>query len=114
MSQVFRYAVVMGHAKHNVAAYLRGALRPRKVTHRAAITESLLGVWGMIIFFCLFPKYPGARRASFFFSLPLRAMAFFALNLEAAEVYFPLSSNIHPSSIGCLCPRRGTPLYYAA
>lgn len=39
ISQVFRYAVITGRAKHNVAADLRGALRPRKVTHRATITE---------------------------------------------------------------------------
>lgn len=39
VSQVFRYAVITGRAKHNIAADLRGALRPRKVTHRAAVTE---------------------------------------------------------------------------
>ena len=37
VSQIFRYAVVTGRAKHNIAADLRGALRPRKVTHRAAV-----------------------------------------------------------------------------
>ncbi|MDL2307811.1 integrase arm-type DNA-binding domain-containing protein [Desulfovibrio sp. OttesenSCG-928-C06] len=39
VSQIFRYAVITGRAKHNIAADLRGALRPRKVTHRAAVTE---------------------------------------------------------------------------
>ena len=37
VSQVFRYAVVTGRARHNIAADLSGALRPRKVTHRAAV-----------------------------------------------------------------------------
>ena len=39
INQVFRYAIVTGRAKHNIAADLRGALRPRKVTHRAALVE---------------------------------------------------------------------------
>ena len=39
VSQVFRYAIATGRAKHNIAADLRGALRPRKVTHRAALVE---------------------------------------------------------------------------
>ena len=39
VGQVFRYAIAMGRAKHNIAADLRGALRPRRVTHRAAITD---------------------------------------------------------------------------
>ncbi len=39
INQVFRYAVITGRAKHNVAADLRGALRPRKTVHRAAVLE---------------------------------------------------------------------------
>ncbi len=39
ISQVYRYAIITGRAKHNVASDLSGALRPRKVTHRAALTE---------------------------------------------------------------------------
>ena len=39
ISQIFRYAVITGRAKHNIAADMRGALRPRKVTHRAALVE---------------------------------------------------------------------------
>ncbi len=39
ISQVYRYAVVTGRAKRNPATDLYGALRPRKVVHRAAITE---------------------------------------------------------------------------
>lgn len=41
INQVFRYAIVTGRAKHNIAADLRGALRPRKVTHRAALVEPI-------------------------------------------------------------------------
>ena len=39
INQVFRYAIATGRAKHNIAADLRGALRPRRVTHRAALVE---------------------------------------------------------------------------
>ena len=39
INQVFRYAVITGRAKHNVAADLRGALRSRKTVHRAAVLE---------------------------------------------------------------------------
>lgn len=37
INQVFRYAVITGRARHNIAADLRRALRPRRVTHRAAV-----------------------------------------------------------------------------
>ncbi|MBD5417505.1 MAG: integrase arm-type DNA-binding domain-containing protein [Desulfovibrio sp.] len=39
INQVFRYAVILGKAKHNITADLHGALSPRKVTHRAAVLE---------------------------------------------------------------------------
>ena len=39
INQVFRYAVITGRARHNIAADLRGALRPRKTVHRAAVLE---------------------------------------------------------------------------
>ena len=39
IGQVFRFAIAMGKIKHNIAADLHGALRPRKVTHRAAVLE---------------------------------------------------------------------------
>lgn len=39
ISQVYRYALIDGRAKRNPASDLSGALRPRRVTHRAAITE---------------------------------------------------------------------------
>ncbi|MBD5417819.1 MAG: integrase arm-type DNA-binding domain-containing protein [Desulfovibrio sp.] len=37
IGQVFRFAIAMGKIKHNIAADLHGALRPRKVVHRAAV-----------------------------------------------------------------------------
>ena len=36
---VFRYGIVTGRAKHNVAADLRGALATRKIVHRASLIE---------------------------------------------------------------------------
>jgi integrase len=38
-SQVFRYAIATGRAEHDPAGDLRGALTPKDVEHRAAITE---------------------------------------------------------------------------
>ncbi len=40
IGQVFRYALILGKVKHNPALDLRGALRPHKVVHRAAITDA--------------------------------------------------------------------------
>ena len=39
ISQIFRYAIITGRAKRNPATDLHGALPPRNVTHRAALTE---------------------------------------------------------------------------
>jgi len=39
VGQIFRYAVAIGRTKHNIVGDMRGALRPRNVTHRAAITD---------------------------------------------------------------------------
>ena len=39
IGQVFRFAIAMCKIKHNIVADLHGALRPRKVTHRAAVLE---------------------------------------------------------------------------
>ena len=39
VSQVFRYAEILGKAKYNIADGLRGVLHPRKVTPRATITD---------------------------------------------------------------------------
>ena len=39
-SQVFRYAIATGRATHDPVGDLRGALTPKDVEHRAAITEA--------------------------------------------------------------------------
>ena len=39
VGQIMRYAVATGRAEHNIAADLRGALKPRRGQHRATITE---------------------------------------------------------------------------
>ena len=39
IGQIFRYAVVAGRAKHNIAADLQDVLRPVQIKHRATITE---------------------------------------------------------------------------
>ena len=39
ISQVYRYAIITGRAKRNPATDLHGALPPRNVIHRAAVTE---------------------------------------------------------------------------
>jgi integrase len=39
VGQIMRYAIATGRAKHNIAADLRGALKPRRGKHRAAITD---------------------------------------------------------------------------
>lgn len=90
ISQVFRYAVITGRAKHNVAADLRGALRPRKVTHRAAITEP--AKVGQLLRDC--DNYQGyfsiicaLRLAPLVFVRPseLRAAEWTEINFEAKE-----------------------------
>lgn len=90
ISQVFRYAVITGHAKHNVAADLRGALRPRKVTHRAAITEPTKV--GQLLRDCesyqgYFPIICALRLAPLVFVRPseLRAAEWTEINFEAKE-----------------------------
>jgi hypothetical protein len=39
VGQILRYAIATGRAKHNIAADLRGALKPRRGQHRASITD---------------------------------------------------------------------------
>jgi integrase len=39
VGQILRYAIATGRAKHNIAADLRGALKPRRGQHRATITD---------------------------------------------------------------------------
>ena len=52
ISQIFRYAIATSRADRDIAASLRGALRPGKVKHRAAIVQPdrvrdlLRAIWG--------------------------------------------------------------------
>ena len=39
VGQILRYAIATGRAKHNIAADLRGALKPRRGQNRATITD---------------------------------------------------------------------------
>ncbi|MCD7984351.1 MAG: integrase arm-type DNA-binding domain-containing protein [Desulfovibrio sp.] len=94
VSQVFRYAVITGRAKHNVAADLRGALRPRKVTHRAAVTEP--GKVGQLLrdidnYDGYFPIICALRLAPLVFVRPteLRAAEWSEFDLKAGEWRIP-------------------------
>ena len=94
VSQIFRYAVVTGRAKHNIAADLRGALRPRKVTHRAAVkgTEKVAQLLRDIDSYeGYFPITCALRLAPLVFTRPteLRAAEWSEFNLEAKEWRIP-------------------------
>jgi len=94
ISQVYRYAVITGRAKRNPAADLHGALRPRKTTHRAAITEPKRV--GRLLRDCdNYEGYPpivcALRLAPLVFTRPteLRAAEWSEFNLEAQEWRIP-------------------------
>ena len=94
VSQIFRYAVITGRAKHNIAADLRGALRPRKVTHRAAVTEpSKVGQLLRDIdnYDGYFPIVCALRLAPLVFTRPteLRAAEWSEIDLKAKEWRIP-------------------------
>ena len=94
ISQVYRYAVITGRAKHNIAADLRGALRPRKVTHRAAVkgTDNV----GQLLRNCenyngYFPIVCALRLAPLVFVRPteLRAAEWSEIDLKTREWRIP-------------------------
>lgn len=94
VSQIFRYAVITGRAKHNIATDLRGALRPRKVTHRAAVTEP--AKVGQLLRDCAdyqgyFPIVCALRLAPLVFVRPseLRSAEWSEVNFEAKEWRIP-------------------------
>lgn len=94
ISQVFRYAVITGKAKHNIAADMRGALRPRKVTHRAALVEP--EKVGQLLrdiddYEGYFPLVCALKLAPLVFTRPteLRAAQWKEFDLEAAEWRIP-------------------------
>ena len=94
ISQVFRYAVITGRAKHNVAADLRGALRPRKTVHRAAVLEpEKVGqlLRDIDAYEGYFPLVCALKLAPLVFTRPteLRAAQWKEFDLEAGEWRIP-------------------------
>ena len=94
ISQVFRYAVITGKAKHNIAADLRGALRTRKVTHRAALVEpEKVGqlLRDIDAYDGYIPLVCALKLAPLVFTRPteLRAAQWTEFDLEAAEWRIP-------------------------
>ena len=94
ISQVYRYAVITGRAKRNPANDLHGALKPRKTTHRAAITEPKKV--GQLLRDCdnyegYFPIACALRLAPLVFVRPteLRAAEWSEFNLEDKEWRIP-------------------------
>ena len=94
ISQVYRYAVITGRVKRNPATDLHGALRPRKVTHRAALTEP--PKVAQLLRDCdsyegYFPIICALRLAPLVFVRPteLRAAEWSEFNLEAQEWRIP-------------------------
>lgn len=94
INQVFRYAVITGHARHNIAADLRGALHPRQVTHRAAVLapekvgqllRDIDAYDGYFLLVC------ALKLAPLVFTRPteLRAAQWSEFDLEAAEWRIP-------------------------
>jgi len=94
ISQVYRYAVITGRAKRNPAVDLHGALKPRRVKHRAAITEP--AKVAQLLRDCdnydgYFPIVCALRLAPLVFVRPteLRAAEWSEFNLEAQEWRIP-------------------------
>ena len=94
ISQVFRYAVVLGKARHNITADLHGVLCPRKVTHRAAVLEKekvgqlLTAIYDYAGYF---PLVCALKLAPLFFVRPteLRCATWQEFDLEAGEWRIP-------------------------
>lgn len=94
INQVYRYAVITGRVKRNPATDLHGALRPRKVTHRAALTEP--DKVAQLLRDCdnyegYFPIVCALRLAPLVFTRPteLRAAEWGEFNMEAQEWRIP-------------------------
>ena len=94
VSQVYRYAVITGRARRNLATDLHGALKPRKTAHRAAITEP--AKVGQLLRDCdnyegYFPIVCALRLAPLVFVRPteLRAAEWSEFNLEGQEWRIP-------------------------
>lgn len=94
INQVFRYAVITGRARHNIAADLRGALHPRQVTHRAAVlVPEKVGqlLRDIDAYDGYFPLVCALKLAPLVFTRPteLRAAQWSEFDLEAAEWRIP-------------------------
>lgn len=94
INQVFRYAVITGRARHNIAADLRGALHPRQVTHRAAVlAPEKVGqlLRDIDAYDGYFPLVCALKLAPQVFTRPteLRAAQWSEFDLEAAEWRIP-------------------------
>lgn len=94
IGQVLRYAVATGRTRHNVAADLRGALRPRRVTHRAAVVApDKVGrlLRDIDAYEGYFPLVCALKLAPLVFTRPteLRAARWTEFDLDAAEWRIP-------------------------
>lgn len=94
IAQVYRYALIIGRAERNPANDLSGALRPRRVTHRAAVTEPKKV--GQLLrnidnYEGYFPIICSLRLAPLVFVRPteLRAAVWSEFNLEEREWRIP-------------------------
>ena len=94
IAQVYRYALIVGRAERNPANDLSGALRPRRVTHRAAVTEPKKV--GQLLrnidnYDGYFPIICSLRLAPLVFVRPteLRAAVWSEFNLEEREWRIP-------------------------
>ena len=94
IAQVYRYALIVGRAERNPANDLSGALRPRRVTHRAAVTEpKKVGqlLRDIDAYEGYFPLVCALKLAPLVFTRPteLRAAQWKEFDLEAGEWRIP-------------------------
>ena len=110
-SQVFRYAIATGRAAHDPAGDLRGALTPKDVEHRAAITEPkrvgelLRAIDGYV---GQSSTHYALRLAPYVFVLPgeLRAAEWAEFDFERAEWRIPAEWMKMGEITSCLLLRR--------
>jgi integrase len=96
VGQILRYAIATGRAKHNIAADLRGALKPWRGQHRATITDTeKIGPLMRAIdgYPGYFPLCCALRLAPLVFTRPseLCAAEWNEIDLEAKEWRIPAS-----------------------
>jgi integrase len=96
VGQIMRYAIATGRAKHNIAADLRGALKPRRGQHRATVTDpEKIGPLMRAIdgYPGYFPLCCALRLAPLVFTRPneLCAAEWNEIDLEAREWRIPAS-----------------------